>query len=655
MEALLSNEFVVLALDALLHLASVFVLGIIVIIACKLLTKGFVDAKWLTGMIIALLLVFMRVFLLNNAHYLGGVDAILIMVAVGFVLFLTSLILVYKLVAIPVLGTILSSIVIVAAQLALAHYTPILSLKLMPEGQRFAEYAGVSNERTKQLMEQAKNFRGESNSNIGRILKEALATLAFLSSEKEQETLSKDLASGVQFIQERRAYMESMSEEELAEYRAAMSSFMQEQGVDLQNRYSLENLKNATPEDLENLANFMKDMNKVYGFTEDLPEGMAEDDDVPPTLDSIREIARNLQGMEIGGEGSEEFAGLLKSIIGDEDFGNEMAKVRGQIADLKANSGQLMETFRNADIDGMRRDLESATGGGSGIPPDLPPFSAGNVPTGRGEKLFSQNAGTGTAGRMLSAFQSNSENSINKELMDLVVFQETGYYPVTETSFEASPLGAGDGPTSAETSARSENSSVNVREWLDSEAATASTAEAQTAEFAAASQFNTGAFPRSSHAESNRVDYYVPVNTFSDFPEPPSENKSREKQALHEPEFEPEESISDFFPESELSNSLTDDYVLRAPNASDERSRWVEVANKIRIGAWYEGTGGDNNGTVFIDGMAFRSGEKIEREHQGEKYLFRFEGVEKGQVIITSLKREPSAPPETAGQIPENM
>lgn len=51
------------------------------------------------------------------------------MAAIGLILFLTSLILVYKLVAIPFLGTLLSSIVIVAAQLALAHYTPVLSLK----------------------------------------------------------------------------------------------------------------------------------------------------------------------------------------------------------------------------------------------------------------------------------------------------------------------------------------------------------------------------------------------------------------------------------------------------------------------------------------------------------------------------------------------
>jgi hypothetical protein len=50
MAALLSNEFVVLALDALLHLTSVLVLALVVIVACKLLTRGFVHAKLMTGL-----------------------------------------------------------------------------------------------------------------------------------------------------------------------------------------------------------------------------------------------------------------------------------------------------------------------------------------------------------------------------------------------------------------------------------------------------------------------------------------------------------------------------------------------------------------------------------------------------------------------------
>lgn len=128
LEALLSNEFVVLALDALLHLSSVFVLGIIVVLACKLLSRAHVDAKLLTGLAIAGILVLFRVFLIGKTHYLGPVDVIVVMVLVAFLLFVAALILVYKLMAIPIIGSTLSAIAIVASQLALAHYIPILSL-----------------------------------------------------------------------------------------------------------------------------------------------------------------------------------------------------------------------------------------------------------------------------------------------------------------------------------------------------------------------------------------------------------------------------------------------------------------------------------------------------------------------------------------------
>lgn len=593
-KALLSNEFVVLAVDALMHVGSVFVLGIVVIVACKLLGKGFVDAKLMTGLIIAGLLVAMRVLVLNNAHYLGGVDIVVLMAVLALVLYLTSLVLVYKLVTIPLLGTLLSSLVIVAAQLALAHYTPVLSLKLMPEGQRFAEYAGVSNEKTKALMEQAKNFNGESSNNIGRVLNEALAVLAFWSSEEEQKVLSKDLSSGVRFIQERRAYMASMTEDELAEYRAAMSSFMQEQGIDLENRYSLENLKNATPEDLQNLANFMKDMNKEYGFTDDLPEGEA-DPDAPPTLESIRQIAKNLRGVKIGGEGGEQFAGLLKDMMEDDEFKAEMVKVKGQIADLKANSGPLMETFGGADLEGMQRGLESATGGnfgGAGGMPsfDMPLRGFGGSDDNSGNNLFAQSlaSATGTSSSPARSFKSSSRNSIDSELMDLVIFQETGYYPTYEkpTAFE---------PTPAD----------EVKPAANSQPARLNTEPA-------------GA------------------------PNSP-ESISRGTSEAHTKEIIPENS-SNYFSSSELGKSLTRDFILHAPKEPGERALWMEVSKDIRIDAWFEAVNEDSKETVLINGYAYQAGERFRREHQGERYFFRFEGLDGGQVVMTALMRETAGP-----------
>jgi len=403
MEVLLSNEFVVLALDALLHLASVFALGLIVIIACKLLTRGLVDSKLLTGLTIAAALVMMRVLLMNNVHrVLGDFEVIVSMAAIGLLLFLTSLVLVYKLIAIPLLGTILSSLVIVAAQLVLAHYTAVLSLKLMPEGQRFAEYAGISNERTKRLMAHAENFQSETQNNLAGILKEALESMPFLSPEKEQETLSKDLASGVQSDQK--------------------------QGADLENRYPLEKLN-----------------------------------------------------------------------------------------------------------------------------PDRPPDSSGSSQLGRGEKQFPQGTTSDSADyAALTGQLVPSAETTDKALTDL--------------------------------------------------------------------------------------EYYLPINTFGDFPQPQTVNEPNIPETAIV-EAAAQENAGDFFPESELSSSLTDDYVLWVPKSPAERSRWIEVANTIRIGAWFEGSGGENKGTVFIDGIAYRAGETIERTQQGERFLFRFEGVQEGQVIIRSLKR----------------
>ncbi|MEO0509348.1 MAG: hypothetical protein AAF065_05775 [Verrucomicrobiota bacterium] len=637
-KALLSNEFVVLALDGLLHLTSVFVLGIVVVLACKLLSKGFGDAKLFTGLMIATLLVITRVFLLNNTHYLGSVDLTVIMALIAIILFLTSFVLVFKLVSIPVIGSILSSIAIVAAQLALAHYTPILSLKIMPEGQRFAEYAGVSNEKTKMLMEQAKNYQGESRNNIGRILREALSTIAFLSSDKEQEVLSKDLASGINFIQERRAFMESMSEDELAEYRAAMSAFMQEQGVDLENRYSLENLKNATPEDLQNLASFMKDMNKVYGFTDDLPEGSTEPNDMPPTLESLRQITKNLKGVKIGGENSEQFAGLLKDMFGDEAFDEEMYKVRSQISDLQANSGKLVETFRRADLRGMAQSLESATGGsgrlnGINLNPDVPSYRKdGDLPEDRSERM-PVNFSPGSMGSFAPArfFAFTNTQSIDQKLTDIVIFQE----PATARA------------------------SVEQKQWLDadlsSRIASLATngslggfipnntfASQNAASFALESSFNPSlALDGSLPSGESKVSYYTPTWQFSDFPNAPLPiPSSLEPEPLADLEIIWEDE-SEYFPSNLLSTKLTDEYIFKVPRSPGEAELWNAASKSIKVDAWFEGNSPENKGTIFVDGVAYRSGEKIERTYNGENYLFRFEGVLDGQIVITSLKREP--------------
>ncbi len=333
-----------MALDALLHLGSVAVLAIVVVVATKLLTRGFVDAKLFTGLLIATLLVIVRVTLLNYVgQILPGVAGQYLMVIVIIGLYLSAFILVYKFVSIPALGTALSSAVIVSAQVYLAGYIPKLSLQLMPEGQRFAEYAGLANSRTKQLMADAKAYR-HSSGGIQQILADALEAIQFFTSDKEQAQLSKDFASGIALYKERKAYMDNMTPEELASYRRAMSAFLQEQGL-AENRYSLSNLKNAKPEDLENLASFMKDMNKVYGFTDDLPEGNdSSAEDLPTSAESLAQIAQQLSQVEMSG--------------------SDMAKLGSLFSDLGIDADSVMAGMAQAreDLAGIRKLTETMAG-----------------------------------------------------------------------------------------------------------------------------------------------------------------------------------------------------------------------------------------------------------------------------------------------------
>ncbi len=350
----LQNEFVVLAIDAMLHMTSVVVLGVIVVLACKILSRGFVDAKLFTGLLVALLLVIVRVTLLNYiGQLLPGASGQILEIFVILGLYLSSLILVYKLVSIPWLGTALSSIVIVFSQVWLSSYIPKLSLQLMPEGQRFAEYAGLANDRTKKLMADAKNYRSQSGG-IKQILADALEAIKFFTSDEEQDQLSKDFASGIAVYKARKEYMDNMTPEELASYRKAMSAFLEEQGL-AENRYSLSNLKNAKPEDLENLASFMKDMNKVYGFTDELPEdGSAPKGAPPPSTESISKMAQELSKVDMSADDMAKLGSLFSELGIDADSVMAgMAEAREDLANIRDISSKMAGEFKRLVPDKM--------------------------------------------------------------------------------------------------------------------------------------------------------------------------------------------------------------------------------------------------------------------------------------------------------------
>ncbi|WPJ95506.1 hypothetical protein SH580_18985 [Coraliomargarita algicola] len=185
------NESLVTTLDALLHIGAIVVFAGLIILACKLLSRGHVDAKLLTGLKIATLLVCLRVILLNTiGQILPSVSAHTQEIIVIAGLYLATFILVYKLITIPALGTALSAAAIVCVQLSLASYVPQLSLHLMPEGQRFAEYTGLANKRTKSLLTNANAFRTQAGGTAQMLIH---TFQSFINSEPSTASLTKDL------------------------------------------------------------------------------------------------------------------------------------------------------------------------------------------------------------------------------------------------------------------------------------------------------------------------------------------------------------------------------------------------------------------------------------------------------------------------------
>jgi hypothetical protein len=320
------NQYLVLVLDALLHLSTVFILGILVSIVVKLFSRAHVDFRLVGGLFIVFVLGVFKIYLESHiAGFLPGVTPDILFGLMVLLILIVAIVLIYWQYSVPLLGALLSAIVVVALQITAALGVPKLSLHLMPEGQRFAEYAGLASAHTSQLMEQAKNFENKDGPSV---LQKALHALAFFTSKDETEALSRDFAAGIEVYKERKALMDSMTEEELADYRQAMAEFLEEQGM-AENRYSLSNLKNVQPEDLANMASFMKELNGEFGIEES-----TDDSDIPSSADSLRQIAKNLNGAELSDYQKEIFESLL-SLVDQEDFEAGLEQARAELHELK--------------------------------------------------------------------------------------------------------------------------------------------------------------------------------------------------------------------------------------------------------------------------------------------------------------------------------
>jgi hypothetical protein len=329
------NQYIVLVFDALLHLSSIFILGFLVSIVVKIFSRGHVDFRLIGGLFIVFVLSGVKLFLEPRiGGYLPGVTPDILLGLLLMLIFIVALILIYWQYSVPLFGALLSAIVVVVLQFFGAYGVPKLSLHLMPDGQRFAEYAGFASEQTSQLMERAKNFENQDGPTLWQ---KALHSITFLTSNEEKEMLSKDFASGIAVYKERKALMDSMSADELAEYRQAMSEFLEEQGLS-ENRYSLSNLKNVKPEDLANMASFMNELNSEFDL-----EAEKDDTEFPSSAESLRKIAKNINGSELSDNEKEIFEKLL-SLIDQDDFQAGLEEARAELKALKKDLpiGQLL-------------------------------------------------------------------------------------------------------------------------------------------------------------------------------------------------------------------------------------------------------------------------------------------------------------------------
>lgn len=253
----------------------------------------------------------------------------------------------------------------------------------------------------------------------------------------------------------------------------------------------------------------------------------------------------------------------------------------------------------------MRQQLESASGQvsrlrGINLNPDVPSYPKNDdLPDDRGQRVAvnlpsgGSSFGSGGSAFNLPTYPSLGNQNRDEDLLNVVLFQETGFVP--------------------------ENTNRNQSTFERFE-------------------------QNEPSAEPNDVSYYMPSTQLRDFPDQPAPEATVLKpEPISQPAPEPEialEDESDYFKADELVTKLTDSYVLRLPGDAEEPPLWTKAARTIKVDAWSEGTSPASKGTIFVDGVAYNSGDNIERSHNDESYTFRFEGVIDGQVVITSLKRE---------------
>jgi hypothetical protein len=322
------NQYIVLVLDALLHLGAILLLAALVSFTVKLFSRGHVDFRFFSGLLIIFVIGSVQLYLESNLEvYLPEMTPDIIFGIMLSALVIIAAFLIYWQYSVPLFGSLVSAVFVVALQAIVSLAVPQLSYHLMPEGQRFAEYAGLATAQTSQLMQRAKNFENEDGPSVWQ---KALSVAAFFSDEEETSSIHRDFTAGIEVYKERKALMDDMSDEELAAYRQAMSEFLKEQGLsDYSN--SLKHLETVEPEVLVNMASFMNEMNAEFGR-----ESVSSDEAIPSSLDSLDRISKNLDVSELNTDQKEKFEKIL-ALINQDDLAAGLESARAELARLKKN------------------------------------------------------------------------------------------------------------------------------------------------------------------------------------------------------------------------------------------------------------------------------------------------------------------------------
>lgn len=336
------SEFLVPGIDAAIHLVSFLIIAKLLLIVVKIVSKGDAETKFLNAiLVIAGMVIIKTVFDPRVDAWLPSQTAMIRLAALLGITFIGTMLLVFLRFAMPIIDSSICALLLVGLSVAHSQYVPILSEKVRPEGMTFVEFANLAGDKydeQKQVIEDLKNseaFKAMAEAQKGKkppTVAEAFDAIADLTEDEEFASLKKDFARGMEVIQERRAIMAAMSDEERAQYKADMAAFMAEQGIS-ENRYSLSALKSVDANDVANMTAFMEQLAMDMGGPIDGPLPDKEEGEVRSLSDSFTTIISNITDSQVSDEDRQAMSRFLDLL---QSAGVDTALVQAQADVVKA-------------------------------------------------------------------------------------------------------------------------------------------------------------------------------------------------------------------------------------------------------------------------------------------------------------------------------